>query len=176
MKTSTRKILFILIIIVVLGISFGCSPKEQPTIANPENDMKEISIMPTDKISTEGLALLDYYNFDIDGDGIEETISMYVDAEQDPNGKILLDDGQKWLFLVENKDKDYVLFDDFVQLGTIKFYVYNILDEDAFYITTVKSTTANLTITEYRFDKKTKSFISKVVYNTTGNVNMLHSS
>jgi hypothetical protein len=176
LKISARKILFILIIIIVLGTSFGCSPKEKPTIANPENETEEISIMPTDKATTEGLALLDYYNFDIDGDGIEETISMYVDAAQDSNGEILWDDGQKWLFLVESKDKDYVLFDDFVQLGTIKFYVYNILDEDAFYITTVKSTTADLTITEYKFDKKTKSFISKVVYNTTGNVNMLHSS
>lgn len=131
-------------------------------------------ITPTDKASTEGLALLDSYAFDINGDGVEETISMYVNAEQGSDGEIYWDDGQDWLFLVEGEEQDYVLFDDYVQIGTIKFHIYTV-DED-FYITTIQSGTANLDIREYKFDRDSKEFVSTLKHGATGNVNMVHSS
>ena len=131
-------------------------------------------ISATDKVSIEGLVLLDSYAFDINGDGSEETISMYVNAEQGEDGEIYWDDGQRWLFLVEGQDQDYILFDDYVQLGNIKFHIYTV--EDDFYITTIQSGTANLDVTEYRFDSNSKEFISTLKHKATGNVNMLHSS
>ena len=135
------------------------------------SDSEPISL--SEKTSTEGLVLLDSYDFDINGDGIEETIAMYVNAEQSSNGEIYWDDGQDWLFLVEGKEEDYVLFNDYVQLGTIKFHIYT--EDDDFYITTVQSGTANLDIVEYRFDPESKQFISSLLHGTRGNVNMLHS-
>lgn len=186
MKTLLKKSSLILIVIVVLSISFGCTPKVKPVDPNnpidsenpvkkPDEEHESTTIEATDKVSTEGLALLDHYEFDIDGDGTEETISMYVAAHQEPNGEILWDDGQKWLFLVDGKDKNYVLFDDYVQLGTVRFHVYT-ADENDFYISAIQSTTAGLRLVEYHFDKETKKFISTVKFEATGNVNMLHSS
>lgn len=140
-----------------------------------DNDTESTThIKPTDKQPTEDLTLLDSYSFDITGDGFEETISMYVDAEQVANGEIYWDDGQKWLFVVEGKEEDYILFHDFIQIGSLDYHIYT--EDDDFYITTVQSGTANLDIVEYKFDPSSNTFISSFKYLTTGNVNMLHST
>lgn len=139
-----------------------------------ENNMTEKRISPENKVSTEGFILLDSYEFDINGDGVEETISMYTNAEKGSDGEIYWDDGQDWLFLVEGKEHDYILFKDYVQLGNIKFHIYTV--DDDFYITTIQSGTANLDIVEYKFDQESKEFISILKHNATGNVNMMHSS
>ena len=105
---------------------------------------------------------------------MEETIAMYVNAGQGSDGEIYWDDGQNWLFLVEGSEQDYILFDDYVQLGTIKFHIYT--TDDDFYITTIQSGTANLDIVEYRFDRDSGKFVSTLLHGTKGNVNMLHST
>ena len=140
----------------------------------PEDGLDKVNIPATEKVSTEGLALLDSYEFDINGDGVEEVIAMYANAEQGSDGEIYWDDGQDWLFLVEGQDQDYVLFNDYVQLGSIRFHIYTV-DED-FYITTIQSGTANLDIMEYKFDKESKEFVASLKHGATGNVNMMHST
>lgn len=139
-----------------------------------DNPVESNYISPENKVSTEGLALLDSYEFDINGDGVEEVIAMYVNAEQGSDGEIYWDDGQDWLFLVQGQDQDYVLFNDYVQLGDIRFHIYTV-DED-FYITTIQSGTANLDITEYKFDRDSQEFVSILKHKATGNVNMMHST
>ena len=131
-------------------------------------------VHPTSKISTDGLVLLDSYDYDITGDGFEETIGMYVNAEQGSDGEIYWDDGQDWLFVVKGQEQDYVLFDGYIQLGTLKFHMYTI--DDDFFITTVQSGTANLDIVEHIYVKSSDEFLSTLKHGTTGNVNMIHSS
>lgn len=58
---------------------------------------------------------------DMDGDGEEEVIELYVNAGKTENGVFAWDDGQTWLLVVKDGDKTYPLFDDFVQLGSIDF-------------------------------------------------------
>ncbi len=131
-------------------------------------------ISPVDKVSVEGLTLLDEYEFDFNGDNIMEKINMYTAAERAENGEIMWDDGQRWLFVVHGGDKDYVLFDDYVQLGVINSYVYTI--DQNFYITTLSSGTANLTLKSYLYSSSDDMFLETIPFNTDGNVNMLHSS
>ena len=185
-----KKISLFLVVILVLAVSFGCTPKEKPSeiIApgnvvdnedtqdndDPIKEPEGTIIEATTKVDVSGLSLLDSYIIDFDNNGTDETISLYTAAEKDSKGEIMWDDGQNWKLLVEGTDKDYVLFDDYVQLGSIKFYVYT--SDDDFYITTIQAGTASLTITEYRFNKESNSFISNVKFETKGNVNMLHSS
>lgn len=140
----------------------------------PEDGLDKVNIPATKKTSTEGLTLLDSYEFDINDDGVEEVIAMYVNAEQSPEGEIYWDDGQDWLFLVQGQDQDYVLFDDYVQLGNIRFHIYTV--DDDFYITTIQSGTANLDIMEYKFDRNTQEFVSSLKHKAKGNVNMMHST
>ncbi|NLY47005.1 MAG: hypothetical protein GX053_13600 [Tissierella sp.] len=127
-----------------------------------------------DKISMDGLTLLDEYIIDFNGDGHDEVIAMYVAAERDDNGEIMWDDGQRWVFVVHGDNKDYVLYDDYVQLGSIQFNVFTSNDE--FSIVTKSVRTASLDISEYRYDETNDSFIQTIPYSVSGNVNMLHSS
>ncbi|MDR7855366.1 hypothetical protein [Tissierella sp.] len=193
MKNSIKKFSLFLVVMLILSVAVACTPKEKvnepespvdvigqenpqedPSDEELESEPKGTIIEATNKVDVAKLSLLDSYIFDIDGDGTEETISLYTAAEKDSKGEIMWDDGQNWKLLVEGVDKDYVLFDDYVQLGTIKFHVYT--SDDDFYVSTIQTGTASLKFTEYSFDKETKNFISNVKFETTGNVNMLHSS
>lgn len=148
--------------LVVNSMEQGIDPNDKTVISQSE------------KFDTEHLTLLDSYIIDIDEDGEEENITMYTRAEKDKNGNIMWDDGQDWMVLVEGKDKDYILFNDYVQLGTIQLFIYTI-DND-FYIATIQTGTANLKMTEYKFNRESKEFEATVNFNTSGNVNMLHST
>lgn len=140
----------------------------------PVDENGQSHIVAVDKVDVSHLTLLDEYIFDFNGDKTDEKISMYTAAERDSKGEIMWDDGQKWLLVVQGSDKDYVLFDDYVQLGSIKYYAYT--GDDSFYIDTVQVGTAGLTHKTYAYDKDSDSFKITVQYTTSGNVNMLHSS
>lgn len=132
------------------------------------------TISSVNKLDVEGLTLLDGYEFDFNNDDTMDNINMYTIAERDENGEMMWDDGQRWLFVVHGEDKDYVLFDDYVQIGQIFFYVYTI--EQNFYIATLTTGTANLTLKSYVYSEKDDTFIETIPFDTEGNVNMLHSS
>lgn len=131
-------------------------------------------ITPSEDVDTSNLTLLDSYSIDIYGDEEDETISMYTDAEKDPEGNIMWDDGQTWKMIVEGMSDSFILFDDYLQLASVEYFIYTI-DED-FYISTVNSGTANLTMTEYKYNKENNTFEKAVKSNTSGNVNMIHKS
>lgn len=131
-------------------------------------------ISPVDKLPIEGLTLLDEYEFDFNGDKIMEKVNTYTSAERTENGEIAWDDGQRWLIVVHGQDKDYVLFDDYVQLGSINSYIYTI--DENMYIATLSTGTANLTLKSYLYSSYNDTFIETIPFDTEGNVNMLHSS
>lgn len=131
-------------------------------------------IKPQDKVDLSNLTLLDQYIYDFNLDGFDEKISMYTAAQRDENGNIMWDDGQRWLFVVEGKDEDYVLFDDYVQLANINYHVYT--EDDEFNIVSSYVGGANLTLSNYKYDTQNHVFLKSTSFDTSGNVNMLHSS
>lgn len=145
--------------------------------AGQEEENTEIiteEINSIENFDTSDLTMLDSYSVDIFGDEVEETISMYTDAKKDPEGNIMWDDGQRWILAVEASDKSFILIDDYFQLASIEYFVYTIDDE--FYISTVSSGTANLTMTNYRYNGENDSFKKVIESDTSGNVNMIHKS
>lgn len=161
---------------VVIAISRNDFIKDLVLQSSGEDSQHEETtiISKSEKFDTDNLTLIDGLIVDINNNGEDETISMYTRAEKDSNGEIMWDDGQDWIILVEGKDNDYILFNEYVQLGTIQLFVYTI--EDDFYITTVHSGTANLKITEYKFNSETEEFEASVPFTTRGNVSMIHST
>lgn len=139
-----------------------------------ESEKEVVVIEPSEDLDTNNLTLLDSYSIDIYGDEEDEKISMYTTAEKDPEGNIMWDDGQNWTIAIEGKERDFIIFDDYLQLASLEFFVYTI-DED-FYISTVNSGTANLTLTDYKYDKENNTFEKKIKSNTSGNVNMIYKS
>lgn len=136
-----------------------------------KEDPKSINIKATDKVDYNDLTLLDSMKIDFNKDGIEETIELYTVAER-YNGEIAWDDGQHWILVARDDYNDYILFNDYVQLGGISFYAY--FEDEDFVVTTIQSGTASLVLTEYKFDPESNSFNSKVNFTTHGDVNMFH--
>ncbi len=147
-----------------------------------ENSMKQDiggdeiieEIKSTDTVSLDELTLLDEYIIDFNNDGYEERVAMYTAAGRDSNGEIMWDDGQRWVFVIHGDNKDYILYDDYVQLGSIEFSVFT--EDDDFYISTTSRRTASFTVTQYKYNEASDSFIQTIPYDVKGNVNMLHSS
>jgi hypothetical protein len=110
----------------------------------------------------------------VDDDGNEESIELYTSAQKDSKGEIMWDDGQKWLLLVRDEDKDYVLFDDFIQLGDLEFWLYT-ENEGKYHISTLIPASAGLSFTDYTYDEEKNVFVKKDVYKASG-INLIYSS
>ncbi len=179
-----KKIKLLIMIMTLALIAFGCTTKEpvdepnvpieEPVEEPAEEPLKNIIIKPSDKVDVANLTVLDEFEFDFDNDSEMEMIRMYTAAGKDGNGNIAWDDGQKWMFIVQDTDKDYVLVDEYVQLGRIDFNVFTV--DDDFYISTLSPRTASLTFNLYNYDRGNDSFIMTTPYNATGNVNMIKTS
>ncbi|MGO1819180.1 MAG: hypothetical protein ACTH0S_05800 [Senegalia sp. (in: firmicutes)] len=61
-----------------------------------------------------------------------------------------------------------------LQLASMDFFIYTI--DDDFYISTLNSGTANLTLTEYKYNKENQTFEKRIKSDTKGNVNMIYKS
>lgn len=133
-----------------------------------------IEIKPQAKLDLDNLTLLDQYLYDFNLNGFEEEISMYTSAQKDPDGNVMWDDGQRWVFIIEGEDEDYVLFDGYVQIGKIDFHIYT--EDNKFNILTSQVGTANLTLFNYEYNDENGVFEKTKVFDTSGNVNMLHNS
>ncbi|WP_159436089.1 hypothetical protein [Anaerosalibacter sp. Marseille-P3206] len=141
--------------------------KEEPEEEEEtEEEVREkfTAIFPSsDKLDISQLTLLDRENIDFNGDGKIETISMFTTAQRDENGEMMWDDGQKWFLLINDEDNEYVLFDDYVQLGMLEFWVFTSKDE--YHIMTLQTGSAVLKLSDYTFDYEKGSFVKKDIFN-----------
>ncbi len=180
-----KKSILLIMILALSVLAFGCTqlsvpvdgpsdPVEDPTEGPVETPKDSITIEAVEKVDVGDLTILDEMEFDFDNDGEMEFIRMLTGAQKDSNGQIAWDDGQDWVFIVQDTDKDYILVDEYVQLGRIDFNVFT-MDEE-FYISTLSPRTASLTFNLYQYDRETSTFIMTTPYNASGNVNMIKTS
>lgn len=179
-----KKSILIMVILALTLVTFGCtnsveSPEPNESIEEPieepiEEHIERIIIQPTDKIDIDNLTILDEFEFDFDQDGQMENIRMLTAAGRGPDGEIAWDDGQDWTLIVQDSDKDYVLVDEYVQLGRIDFNIFTIDEE--FYIACYSARTASLSLNLFKYDRENDSFIMTNEYNASGNVNMIKTS
>ncbi|MFE8699631.1 hypothetical protein ACFYKX_03220 [Cytobacillus sp. FJAT-54145] len=127
-----------------------------------DNDDPEVSIKAKE-IESYPISLYDQVEFDIDGDGEPENIEMYVNAEQDGEGKYLWDDGQDWLLVVKDGDKTYPLFEGWVQIGKLSFWL--IESGETPMLILLKTGTAEFTLQTFTFEEKTQGFIQRTHFN-----------
>ena len=99
---------------------------------------------------------------DIDGDGEEEAIELYVNAGKMENGLFAWDDGQNWLLIVKDGEKTYPLFDDFVQLGSIDFSTTTFDKKPR--IVMIKAQHSDRTVQIFTYDKDEKGYLKETFY------------
>jgi len=165
---------YIIIITVILMLGLvGCNSDNDISTDTSKNDIEIINIS-NERVSTENLTLLDEYSIDFDNDNIEESIELYTAAGRGPDGEMMWDDGQDFLLIVKDKEGEFILFNEYVQIGQIDLYVYTAEDNE-FHITTLQPGSASMRMTDYNFNKDKKQFEKSIVFNPN-NVNLMHSS
>lgn len=139
-----------------------------------EEREKFTAIFPsTDRLDTSELTLLDSVKVDINNDKKEEIIELYTTAQRDENGEMMWDDGQKWFLLVHDGDKEYILFDEYVQIGTLEFWVFT--SKNDYHILTLQTGSAVLKLSDYTYDIERESFVKKDIFNPEF-LNVIHGS
>ena len=149
-------------------------PEIEEEVEEEEIREKFTAIFPSsDKLDTSQLTLLDSESIDFNGDSKKEIINMYTTAQRDENGEMMWDDGQKWFLLINDEDDEYVLFDDYVQLGMLEFWIFTSKDE--YHIMTLQTGTAVLKLSDYTYDYEKGSFVKKDIFNPEF-LNVIYSS
>jgi len=121
--------------------------------------------------------MLNQMKFDIMHNGTEQSIEMYADVQevvQDGQQEYAWDDGQRWLLIVRDGARTYPLFDDWVQLGKLTFWL--IEEDDTPMLLLLSTGTAEFHLQSYVYDKQADEFIRKSIYSPPGQVNFWGSS
>ncbi|WP_097157775.1 hypothetical protein [Bacillus oleivorans] len=115
------------------------------------------------KIESYPASLYEQTGFDIDQDGEDEQIELYVNAHKDEDGEFAWDDGHNWLFVVKDGNETYPLYDGWVQLGSLSFWL--IESNETPMIILLKTGTAEFTLQTFRFSEEEKGFIQETQFN-----------
>ena len=161
MKLSRYYLIFLLLFIS--SVLIGCQPQGANKIQESvlaQTDEKIILPITDDPIKPDYKTKVSEYTVDLDSDNVEETIELYTSAER-YKGKMMWDDGQKWLLVVKDDKKFYTLFSEYVQLGQVYFSVY-FLGENRIPMINVFVSSGKLT--NYVFDKDKQGYRENSLY------------
>lgn len=101
--------------------------------------------------------ILKSYSIDLDNDKKTEKVILAAEVETDKNGKIFWDDGQWWKLSVY-KDKEEILFKEYVTLGNIQILIGYEGQKSTSSIVLLNDTDDSLKIIKFNYDQKTKAY------------------
>ena len=114
--------------------------------------------------------MVDNAAIDLDRDGAAELVELYAAVQRDERGRLMWDDGQRWALIVRDGDAVYPLFDGFVQLGTVAFWLVDPLDGRPPVILTEVAAGAGVRVERFIYDAEERGFVSTGVAEASGNV------
>ncbi|NLK72943.1 MAG: hypothetical protein GX285_08000 [Clostridiales bacterium] len=131
-----------------------------------KNENEIIEAVPIESVDTKSMTKLDEFTYDLDLDGSEEKIELYIAAERDENGELMLDDGQNWLLTVLDGENAFPLLSEYVQLGSVYFTVSNSSEDEVSNINVIVSTGAGYTQKSYSFNSDKDGYVGGIVYSS----------
>lgn len=110
LSTLTPRPLLAVALAALLGLA-GCgAPQDDDALIRPEPR----------ELAGE---LLDSAAVDLEDDGVPERVELRARVERDDRGRLMWDDGQEWSLVVDDEEGVYTLFEGWVQLGTLGFWL-----------------------------------------------------
>ncbi len=163
MKGRNKRLSCIITVFLSLMVVCSCSFNKKDSNNQPvnENNVKNEKGAEEEKIYSrtdslpESSFLVDSLIIDINYDGINEMISLYVEAERDGKG-ILWEDGHQWWLTVRFDSGTFVLFDKFIPFGTARFWV---IEEDNYHIVLLSDSPHSLEMVSYQMLKEEDAFL-----------------
>lgn len=114
--------------------------------------------------------MIDIYEWDINSDGKEDTISLYTSAEKEGD-EILWDDSQKWVLEVKTDEGYYILLNQNISNGRV-YFDFDEVEDGSYVITLYISSTLGMNIKQYTYNKT--GFVETQIYQSNS-INNLHS-
>lgn len=149
--------------------------KQNLETTEPTGENKDVFLIPkTDKEDFSKYTLVNEFETEIK-EGLKGSVKSYTSAQKNDSGEIMWDDGHEWILTVQLEDGEYILFKDYIQLGELKFHVYTV-DQDNFHVFVTTTSTANLTVFDYKYNSSDETFNRSTPFTTDGNVNLIYSS
>lgn len=149
--------------------------KTEEVKEHEQDQEKQVIQAITEGNYLDGYNLLHQDEVDIDYDEEIEILEVYSIAGYNEDGRLMLDDGQEWALIIREGDQIYPIFPKtHIQLGRLEYKVYTDYDEEIFHILISKIQGAGITMYDCYYDQESNTFISKVVYETTGNVGVVN--
>ncbi len=189
------KVLSLIFAIILMLCFSGCKsffePMEEPdeNITLTDEKPEENEQIITKKIYSTELSeeILDWtevsrYAGDVDGDGANENVVLVTSMKRDSNGEFVMNDGQNWALYVDGKEDDYILFNNYINLGNVYFDVaeYYMTDGAVSQINIIISTGSDFSIMGYTFSKTEKCYEERKLYSsgdeTESGINRMHTS
>lgn len=127
-------------------------------------------VLGVDSLPSLPETLLDNAALDLDLDGAVERVELYADVQRDDRGRLMWDDGQRWALIVRDGDAVYPLFDGFVQLGKVTFWLVDPLDGRPPAILTEVAAGAGVRVERFVYRSEQRGFVSTGVVEANGNV------
>jgi len=185
-----KSIKLLYLIVATAIVFFGCQPvteSKKDIAESVEPDIVEDIAIRKIEASTLPANVLDWtevsrYTGDVDGDGANENVVLVTEAKKDKNGEFLWNDGQNWALFVDGSDKDYVLFQNYVNIGNAYFEVsdYYMADGAVPRINLILSTGAAFCVKSYVFSPSDATYGEQMLYDsgdeTEGGISRRHSS
>ena len=114
--------------------------------------------------------MVDNAAIDLDLDGAAERVELYAAVQRDDRGRLMWDDGQRWALIVRDGDAVYPLFDGFVQLGKVTFWLVDPLDGQPPAILTEVAAGAGVRVERFIYSAEERGFVPTGVVEASGNV------
>lgn len=129
-----------------------------------ENNIVIIKAIESDPRTNEYPTKLNEFSFDLDLDNEEEKIELYTAAGHGPDGKMLWDDGQKWLLVVVDNNRYYPLLSEFVQAGQVYFSLSKVGEQMISQVNVFVLTQGGMRIIDFVFNNENEYYEGEVVY------------
>ncbi|MBD8034128.1 MULTISPECIES: hypothetical protein [Solibacillus] len=136
--------------------------REALEVAMNEQANSDYSTISSKNIEKYPQTLYKKKSLDIDEDGEEEIIELYVNAGKMENGLFAWDDGQNWLLLVQDGENSYPLFDDYIQLGSLDFSTATFDGKPGIVMHMTQH--SNIIIQKITYDQKVKGLQKETFY------------
>ncbi len=167
--------LTLLLVLLTVGCQANLGEQAQEVIGEQEiPSSQEEKILPVeDDAILSGMNLLKNTALDLDEDGQNEQLELYISADLDESGSPILDDGQEWMVVLRDGNQTYPLYDrGYVQLGTVDYTAFYDYETQSYHILIACQQTASIDIYDCIYLPKEEAFARQPVY-SQGNINML---
>lgn len=164
-----KKNIFLILCFIVLLLC-ACNNEQTNIVTDEPQNVTYITSDKGEMDFVSDFSILNQYEADVNDDGNEDEITLYINSNKDTDGELIKNDNNEWILIVNDSfnNEYYTLFDKNIQVGDLYFQVVDFFEEDGpeTSILLYKITGTEIEITSFDFEKD-KGFAVSEIYNTS---------